>query len=291
MIIYYIRAAMHVLNVVSFKHNISRRGDAFLQSTETSLSLADRSPMLLLPILLLLALPQTLAFAPPALALTAARVSSSPRLPEFERICVQAVATSLDEEEQRDLDEDEPQLPPVSPLQKAVNTANGLTKWAVVAAQTTAVVTRRDFASPYIVVGSIGASFAAHKLKKVINQQRPDGSPFIDPGMPSSHALVATFAAVAWMIQFQSLRASLALGVAAATVSLLRVATGCHTWAQILVGSGLGTLGGTCWMALGASLTPVGAAPRSMLAAMYATYVGGSVAFVVRKMDKWDWRK
>ena len=206
-------------------------------------------------------------------------------------MCAQAVSTSLEEEQSyASLDENALQLP-ISPLQKAANTANGLTKWAVVAAQTTAVLTRRDFASPYIVVGSISASFAAHKLKKIINQQRPNGSPFVDPGMPSSHALVATFAAVAWMIQFQSLRASVALGVAAATVSLLRVATGCHTWAQILVGAGLGTLGGTCWMALGASLTPVGAAPHGVLAAMYATYLGGSVAFVLRKMDKWDWRK
>lgn len=182
---------------------------------------------------------------------------------------------------------------PKSGLASVLDTANGLTKWIVVAAQTTAVVTRRDFASPYIVVGSIGASFAAHALKKVINQERPDGSPFIDPGMPSSHALVATFAASAWAVHLQRASATYVLLLSAAVVSGLRVVTGCHTWAQILVGTAIGAIGAVGWMALGVAsgLTPTGGASRSALAAMYALYLGGSVAFVVKKMDKWDWRK
>jgi membrane-associated phospholipid phosphatase len=179
------------------------------------------------------------------------------------------------------------------PLRSALDTANGLTKWLVVAAQTTAVVTRRDFASPYIVVGSIGASFGAHALKRLINQQRPDGAPFIDPGMPSSHALVATFAASAWAVHLQRAGASVALLASAAVVSGLRVVTGCHTWAQVIVGIAVGAAGALAWMGLGVAsgLTPPGAASTAALAIMYSVYLGGSALFVVRKMDKWDWRK
>jgi hypothetical protein len=179
------------------------------------------------------------------------------------------------------------------PVRSALDTANGLTKWLVVAAQTTAVVTRRDFASPYIVVGSIGASFGAHALKRLINQQRPDGAPFIDPGMPSSHALVATFAASAWAVHLQRAGASAALLASAAVVSGLRVATGCHTWAQVLVGIAIGAAGALAWMCLGVAsgLTPPGAASAGALAVMYSLYLGGSALFVVKKMEKWDWRK
>ena len=144
------------------------------------------------------------------------------------------------------------------PLRSALDTANGLTKWLVVAAQTTAVVTRRDFASPYIVVGSIGASFGAHALKRLINQQRPDGAPFIDPGMPSSHALVATFAASAWAVHLQRAGASVALLASAAVVSGLRVVTGCHTWAQVIVGIAVGAAGALgVLLAFGARGNPI----------------------------------
>ncbi|EOD20299.1 hypothetical protein EMIHUDRAFT_242187 [Emiliania huxleyi CCMP1516] len=71
-----------------------------------------------------------------------------------------------------------------------VYAANAATKWLVVAAQTSAVALRRDLVSPYIVVGAIGASFATQRLKRAINQARPAGAPFTDPGMPSSHALI-----------------------------------------------------------------------------------------------------
>ena len=185
---------------------------------------------------------------------------------------------------------DLPAARPASIVHSAVSTANGLTKWLVVAAQTTAVVTRRDFAAPYIVVGSIGASYTAHALKKAINQRRPEGSPLIDPGMPSSHALVATFAAAAWAMQVGRRPATLALGAAAAIVSILRVATGYHTWAQIGVGAATGAAGARAWMTLGAGLTPCGAATRPAVRTIYAFYLLGSAAFITQKMEKWDWR-
>ena len=179
---------------------------------------------------------------------------------------------------------------PKSGLASVLDTANGLTKWIVVAAQTTAVVTRRDFASPYIVVGSIGASFAAHALKKVINQERPDGSPFIDPGMPSSHALVATFAASAWAVHLQRASATFTPAVGSGRERLARHA-GCHVGAdprrhrhrrhrrRRVDGAGRGERTDADWRGEQVPSPPC------------AIYLGGSVAFVVKKMDKWDWRK
>ena len=151
------------------------------------------------------------------------------------------------------------------------------------AAQTSAVLVRRDFTSPFIVVGSIGAAFAAHALKRLINQQRPDGSPFIDPGMPSSHALVATFAATAWSLQFalQPLQTA-TLAASALIISLLRVVTGYHTVAQVAVGTLLGMAGATAWMRMGAIVLKR-VAPPTATAVAYATYIVGSILLWQRR--------
>ena len=172
-------------------------------------------------------------------------------------------------------------------------TANAATKWVVTAAQTGAVIARRDLVAPFVVVGSIGAAFATKALKKAINQQRPDGAPFTDPGMPSSHALVATFAAAAWAAYCVATAAPRAYALlllgAAACVSWLRVATGYHTWAQIGVGAGLGAVGALGWMAFGAELLAKGLlAPRAAATAVYTAYVGGSVLFVAKSVRKWS---
>ena len=108
---------------------------------------------------------------------------------------------------------------------RVVYRANAATKWAVALAQTVAVASRRDIVAPYIVVGSIAAAFSTAKLKRIIDQQRPEGAPFTDPGMPSSHALVATFAAASWAVQLQTRMSTLGLMLGAAIVSVLRVVT------------------------------------------------------------------
>ena len=108
----------------------------------------------------------------------------------------------------------------------ALRTLNSSTKWLVVFAQTTAVWSRRDFVAPFIVLGSIIATFGTATLKELINERRPDGAPFTDPGMPSSHALVSTFAAVGWALQVRSAVPSAILLSCAALVSLLRVSSG-----------------------------------------------------------------
>ncbi len=160
---------------------------------------------------------------------------------------------------------------------------NDATKWMVVAAQTLAVFTRRDFTAPYIVIGSISVAFWAGLLKRLINQQRPDGSPFADPGMPSSHALVSTFAATAWAAHLRWRSPACApLLLAAAVVSALRVVCGCHTWAQVGVGCALGGGAAVGWM----RAAPASAGPAA-LAAVYAVYVGGSAVFVAKKMSRW----
>ena len=169
--------------------------------------------------------------------------------------------------------------------------ANAATKWVVTAAQTGAVVSRRDLVAPYIVIGSILAAFGTKRLKKIINQQRPTGSPFTDPGMPSSHALVATFAATAWALHLRHapLLSPLVLMGSAALVSWMRVATGYHSWPQVSVGAVLGAGGAAAWMAAGAMLVARNAlSPRTAAAVIYTTYIGGSVAFVSQKMRTWS---
>ena len=163
---------------------------------------------------------------------------------------------------------------------------NAATKWLVVAAQTTAVVMRRDLVSPYIVIGSIVASFGTAALKRLIGQQRPPGSPFTDPGMPSSHALVGTFAAVGWAVHLRAPLATVWLLLSAVVIAVLRVAVGYHTWAQVIVGGTLGATAACGWMAVGARVAPL--IPRPIaLTAVYAVYLLGSALFIGRKMAKW----
>ena len=108
----------------------------------------------------------------------------------------------------------------------AVRRLNSSTKWLVTIAQTGAVWSRRDFVSPFLVLGAILSAFATGTLKELINESRPAGAPFADPGMPSSHALVSTFAAVGWALHLRSTVASALLLSAAVSVSVLRVSGG-----------------------------------------------------------------
>lgn len=108
----------------------------------------------------------------------------------------------------------------------AVRKLNSSTKWLVTIAQTGAVWSRRDFVSPFLVLGAILSAFATGTLKELINESRPDGAPFADPGMPSSHALVSTFAAAGWALHLRSTVASALLLSGALSVSVLRVSGG-----------------------------------------------------------------
>lgn len=168
----------------------------------------------------------------------------------------------------------------------AMFAANSASKWLVVAGNTVAVWSRRDFISPYIVVGSIVATFGTDALKRTINQQRPAGSPFTDPGMPSSHALVSSFLAVGWCTVASSAPTRFALLAIALAISLLRVFCGYHTYAQIAVGALIGGLSAGAWMALSAVIIAL-AEPRAAKLAVWAAYLAGSALFIAQKMASW----
>jgi len=159
---------------------------------------------------------------------------------------------------------------------------NAATKWLVSIAVTTGVLWNpKSFRGPYIVVGSIGATVLASKLKRLINQGRPDGAPFTDPGMPSSHALVSFFVATSWGQHIGGYwTMTSALGV-----SVLRVVCGYHTLPQIVVGGLLGTLLGSAWMATGGLLHLH--YPNATFVTSWATYLIGSALYIRKEATRW----
>ena len=159
---------------------------------------------------------------------------------------------------------------------------NAATKWLVSIAVTAGVLWNpKSFRGPYIVVGSIAATVLASKLKHLINQGRPDGAPFTDPGMPSSHALVSFFVATAWGQDFFGYwTMSSALGV-----SVLRVVCGYHTLPQIVVGGLLGSLLGVAWMATGRLLHLH--YPKQTFATSWVVYLLGSALYIRKETTRW----
>lgn len=174
----------------------------------------------------------------------------------------------------------------------ALNALNGATKWLVVAAQTLAVATEvargTSFVAAYIVIGSILAAFGTGALKKLLAIPRPEAAFLTDPGMPSSHAVTATFAAAAWASHLGPSHAAAGgwLLAAAALISLLRVACGLHTFAQVGVGAALGGASAVVYMAALPALSAWPAAGPLV----YAAYLGGSALFITRKMAAWTAR-
>lgn len=161
---------------------------------------------------------------------------------------------------------------------------NSATKWLVSIAATAGVLWNpKTFRGPYIVVGSIGATVLASKLKRLINQGRPEGAPFTDPGMPSSHALVSFFIASAW-IQHLADGGQWAM-TAALGVSALRVICGYHTAPQIAVGGLLGTLLGYSWSNLGVILDV--RYTHATFVISWAAYVLSSALYIRREVVRW----
>ena len=144
--------------------------------------------------------------------------------------------------------------------------ANASTKWIVLVAHTTTVWSRLDFIAPFIVVGSILSVVLAEVMKKIINQARPKGAAPLDPGMPSSHALVTFFSAASWSFYLLNSGAihslsrsgceaiSFALILGSGCVSALRVVCGFHSIAQITVGAVVGVSAAYIWSTLGSAI-------------------------------------
>jgi hypothetical protein len=203
-----------------------------------------------------------------------------------------------------DITEPDPPARPLPSQDSLVFKLNASSKWLVTLVHTVAVWWRRDFVAPFIVVGSLHAVVLAEVLKLVINQARPEGAVPLDPGMPSSHSLVTSFAAAAWVGHLLSggraltagpvgvghalprplcLGASAALALAAFGVAALRVVNGYHDEAQVAVGAALGVFGAWWWTALGAGLTRI-LSPRAATALAWAAYLGLSAVFIRQRI-------
>ncbi|KAK9818751.1 hypothetical protein WJX74_009128 [Apatococcus lobatus] len=139
---------------------------------------------------------------------------------------------------------------------------NEATKWAVTAVVALVLLWRHDVHSMWSVVGCVASSFICKVLKQLINQQRPSGARKTDGGMPSSHAnnlgFLSTYVAVACWHDLPGLADpsrtfGTASGVMAAALFLayLRVATGYHSAAQVIVGFCLGAASSIAWHRLG----------------------------------------
>mmetsp|Transcript_16752 Transcript_16752/g.25317 ORF Transcript_16752/g.25317 Transcript_16752/m.25317 type:complete len:253 (-) Transcript_16752:2177-2935(-) len=165
---------------------------------------------------------------------------------------------------------------------------NASTKWLVTLANSLGIWCRLPhFEGPFIVVGAITAVYLTDVLKHTLNQDRPKGAPFADPGMPSSHSLVSYFMAASWgslVISRGSLGIPL-VWMGATGVALLRVVCGYHSWDQIGVGALLGSSMGLAWAKLGTNLYEIN--PEITIQASWGLYVAGSLLFIFKNMREW----
>mmetsp|Transcript_1933 Transcript_1933/g.2965 ORF Transcript_1933/g.2965 Transcript_1933/m.2965 type:complete len:256 (-) Transcript_1933:366-1133(-) len=165
---------------------------------------------------------------------------------------------------------------------------NSSTKWLVTLANTLGIWCRLPhFEGPYIVVGAILTVYFTNYLKYVLNHDRPEGAPFADPGMPSSHSLVSFFMAAAWGSMVIS-RGSLGIPLVwmgATSVALLRVICGYHSWDQIGAGAVLGSVMGLSWAKLGTIIHKVN--PKIAIKASWGLYIVGSLLFIFKNMRAW----
>ena len=176
---------------------------------------------------------------------------------------------------------------------------NAATKWWVTVACTSRIwFHTADYQGPFVVVGAIGSVYVADALKQIINHDRPDGAPFTDPGMPSSHSLVTFFLASSWtatslvniivqpnVASWITLFGTGLAWVGASTVALLRVVCGYHSWDQIAVGALLGSSMGCLWAALGRTIYQV--SPAITFHASWVCYLLGSAFFIAKNMRHW----
>ena len=167
-------------------------------------------------------------------------------------------------------------------------TMNASTKWLITAANTWAILSRlKHYEGPFIVVGAILSSYFTDNLKQVIGQNRPAGSPFTDPGMPSSHSLVSFFLATAWidLVYHGTVVQQALIGASALSVALLRVVCGYHSFAQIGVGAALGSVMGFSWAKFGLAMHHIN--PQATFLSSWGCYVVGSIFFISKNMRHW----
>jgi hypothetical protein len=161
---------------------------------------------------------------------------------------------------------------------------NSSTKWILTAISTILVWSApHKFQGPFIVVGSIAAIYISGFLKKVFNQERPQGSYMVDPGMPSSHALVSFFLAVSLRNVLVGLDGL--IFASAASISLLRIICGYHSMVQIVVGASIGSVLGYGWTFAGEQLYFWD--PKLAWGIAWSAYLLGSMGYILHRMRQW----
>ncbi|EFJ38332.1 hypothetical protein SELMODRAFT_73772 [Selaginella moellendorffii] len=134
--------------------------------------------------------------------------------------------------------------------------ANKATKWGVTGLAAAVVLWRHDPAAMWAVTGAIVNSANAKFLKQCINQQRPATAVLkTDAGMPSTHAqslgYLSTYAAIGiagWNgLNLVSLGLCAIVLGCAVYLAYLRVCTGLHSGAQVVIGAAIGSSSAVVW--------------------------------------------
>ncbi|KAJ8908255.1 hypothetical protein NDN08_008346 [Rhodosorus marinus] len=125
-------------------------------------------------------------------------------------------------------------------------------KTITLAAVGTTMVVKHDASTIVYLIGALGITVLVKTLKMIINESRPTDKRTSSSGMPSSHATVLCFLSTYLALDIwnaNSLAPFVSIGLLLMTAggSIVRVVIGYHTWAQVAVGAGLGTLGGVGW--------------------------------------------
>lgn len=138
-----------------------------------------------------------------------------------------------------------------------------LTPIFAVVSYVTLLVSRRDCATAWLVLGTLLNEGLNYALKHAVRQPRPNGLHTHSPkyGWPSNHAQFVAFAAVylglwatggRWAAPPLLRRVVvLGLGGLASLVCASRVVLLYHSWAQVGAGVGVGALAGWAWYAVG----------------------------------------
>jgi len=135
---------------------------------------------------------------------------------------------------------------------KAVKFVADSVKYATLGTAASVLIIRHDVPTVVFLFGAILNAAFGKTLKRLLNQNRPDDSARSDPGMPSSHAMSLCFLSThiamdLWTSSYNGPAKALALTGFAATTSASRVIVGYHSWLQVLVGAGFGTVDAVFW--------------------------------------------
>jgi dolichyldiphosphatase len=123
-----------------------------------------------------------------------------------------------------------------------VSTAKN-TRWLVAGSAAAVLLWRRDAVAISCIAGAIGNAIISKILKRILNQERPEGATVSDPGMPSSHAMSLFFFAsylssslifwATWPSPGFRAASVAALAAFAVNSAAWRVTAGLHTREQV----------------------------------------------------------